>query len=146
MQDKRKLLNHFLGALAYRTQKALRNAPEDFGSFRVNDCVRTPAELVRQLASVLGYATTWDARRGVCAMAFAIRFWKMRRSRLASAYTTKSSWTSFVRRVVPSARRASRGREQRARSSSFMIRQDNSCPIRNYCNMAYLCRQALHDL
>ncbi len=59
MQDKRKLLNHFLAALAYRTQKALREAPKDFGSFRVNDGVRTPAELVRHMASVLGYARTY---------------------------------------------------------------------------------------
>jgi hypothetical protein len=59
MQDKRKLLNHFLAALAYRTQKALRDAPEGFGSFRVNDGVRTPAELVRHMASVLGYARTY---------------------------------------------------------------------------------------
>lgn len=59
MQDKRKLLNHFLAALAYRTQKALRDAPDDFGSFRVNYGVRTPAELVRHMASVLGYARTY---------------------------------------------------------------------------------------
>ena len=59
MEDRRKLLNHFLAALAYRTQKALREAPEDFGSFRVNDGVRTPAELVRHMASVLGYARTY---------------------------------------------------------------------------------------
>lgn len=59
MQDKRRLLNHFLAALAYRTQKALRDAPEDFGWFRVNDGVRTPAELVRHMASVLGYARTY---------------------------------------------------------------------------------------
>jgi hypothetical protein len=59
MEDRRKLLNHFLAALAYRTQKALRNAPDDFGSFRVNDGVRTPAELVRHMASVLGYARTY---------------------------------------------------------------------------------------
>ncbi|HEX6717966.1 MAG TPA: hypothetical protein VF088_12685 [Pyrinomonadaceae bacterium] len=56
--DKRKLLNHFLAALAYRTQKALRGAPQDFGSFRVMDGVRTPAELVRHMTSVLGYART----------------------------------------------------------------------------------------
>lgn len=58
METKRKLLNHFLAALAYRTQKALRDAPEDFGSFRVMDGVRTPAELVRHMTSVLGYART----------------------------------------------------------------------------------------
>ena len=58
METRRKLLTHFLAALAYRTQKALRDAPPDFGSFRVIDGVRTPAELVRHMASVLGYART----------------------------------------------------------------------------------------
>jgi hypothetical protein len=58
MEDKRRLLTHFLAALAYRTQKALRDAPARFGSFRVLDGVRTPAELVRHMTSVLGYART----------------------------------------------------------------------------------------
>lgn len=59
MEDRRKLLNHFLAALAYRTQKALRDAPDDFGSFRVSEGVRTPAELIRHMSSVLGYARTF---------------------------------------------------------------------------------------
>jgi hypothetical protein len=59
METKRKLLNHFLAALAYRTQKALRDAPADFGSFRVQEGVRSPAELVRHMTSVLGYARTY---------------------------------------------------------------------------------------
>ena len=58
MEPRRKLLNHFLAALAYRTQKALRDTPRDFGSFRAMDGVRTPAELVRHMTSVLGYART----------------------------------------------------------------------------------------
>ncbi len=58
MESKRKLLTHFLAALAYRTQKALRDAPPGFGSFRVQEGVRTPAELVRHMTSVLGYART----------------------------------------------------------------------------------------
>src|ERR1044072_2977882 len=58
METKRKLLNHFLAALAYRTQKALRDAPEDFGSFPAHEGVRTPAELVRHMTSGLGYART----------------------------------------------------------------------------------------
>ena len=52
------LLRHFLAALAYRTQKALRGAPEGFGSFSAGHGVRTPAELVRHMTSVLGYART----------------------------------------------------------------------------------------
>jgi hypothetical protein len=59
MQDRRTLLRHFLAALAYRTQKALRGAPESFGSFRAAEGVRTPAELVCHMTSVLGYARTF---------------------------------------------------------------------------------------
>jgi hypothetical protein len=59
MDDKRQLLRHFLAALAYRTQKALRDAPPDFGSFRAAENVRTPSELVRHMTSVLGYARTF---------------------------------------------------------------------------------------
>lgn len=59
MDDKRLLLRHFLAALAYRTQKALRDAPADFGSFKMADGVRTPAELVRHMTSVLGYCKTF---------------------------------------------------------------------------------------
>jgi hypothetical protein len=59
MNEKRELLQHFLAALAYRTQKALRGAPSDFGSFRAGEGVRTPTELVRHMTSVLGYARTF---------------------------------------------------------------------------------------
>lgn len=59
MDDKRILLRHFLAALAYRTQKALRGAPESFSSFRATPTVRTPHELVAHMESVLGYARTF---------------------------------------------------------------------------------------
>ncbi|SRR6266480_2935430 len=59
MDDKRSLLRHFLAALAYRTQKALRGAPAEFDNFRAAAGVRTPAELVRHMTSVLGYARTF---------------------------------------------------------------------------------------
>ena len=59
MDDKRGLLRHFLAALAYRTQKALRDAPSDFGSFGAGQGVRTPIQLVRHMTSVLGYARTF---------------------------------------------------------------------------------------
>ena len=52
------MLRHFLAALAYRTQKALRGALEDFGDFEAGNRVRTPKELVRHMTSVLGYART----------------------------------------------------------------------------------------
>jgi hypothetical protein len=59
MDEKRQMLRHFLGALAYRTQKALRGAPNDFGEFGAGGGVRTPMELVRHMTSVLGYARTF---------------------------------------------------------------------------------------
>lgn len=58
MDDKSFMLRHFLAALAYRTQKALRGAPESFGSFSAGNETRTPPELVRHMTSVLGYART----------------------------------------------------------------------------------------
>ena len=59
MDEKRKLLTHFLAALAYRTQKALRDAPLDFADFRAAPKVRTPHELIQHMDSVLGYARTF---------------------------------------------------------------------------------------
>ena len=59
MDEKRALLVHFLAALAYRTQKVLRGAPEGFASFRAGPKVRTPHELVCHMNSVLGYAGTF---------------------------------------------------------------------------------------
>jgi hypothetical protein len=58
MDEKRQMLRHFLAALAYRTQKALRGAPSDFSSFRAEHNVRNPHELIRHMDSVLGYART----------------------------------------------------------------------------------------
>ena len=58
MTESRRLLQHFLAALAYRTQKALRDAPRDFADFRAGQNVRTPSELVRHMTSVIGYART----------------------------------------------------------------------------------------
>jgi hypothetical protein len=59
MDDQRKLLAHFLAALAYRTQKALRDAPPEFGSFQAAPKIRTPHELIRHMDSVIGYARTF---------------------------------------------------------------------------------------
>lgn len=59
VDEKSELLRHFLAALAYRTQKALRDAPAEFGKFSAAIGVRTPAELVRHMTSVLGYARTF---------------------------------------------------------------------------------------
>jgi len=56
--DKRYMLCHFLASIAYHTQKALRDAPAGFESFRIGAKSRTPQELIRHMDSVLGYART----------------------------------------------------------------------------------------
>lgn len=59
MNDKRAMLVHFLAVLAYRTQKAVRDAPVDFSDFTVGNLVRSPKELVCHMTSVTGYAATF---------------------------------------------------------------------------------------
>ena len=56
---KRDILRHFLAALAYRTQKALRGAPNGFADFQAGAGTRTPRELVRHMRSVIGYSRTY---------------------------------------------------------------------------------------
>ncbi len=58
MSESRRLLQHFLAALAYRTQKALRGATCEFAAFRAGTNVRSPHELVWHMTGVIGYART----------------------------------------------------------------------------------------
>jgi hypothetical protein len=55
----RQLLRHFLAAIAYRTQKALRDAPEHYPTFSAGNRVRTPVELIRHMTSLMGYVRTF---------------------------------------------------------------------------------------
>ncbi|HKF24078.1 MAG TPA: hypothetical protein VKE93_21075 [Candidatus Angelobacter sp.] len=59
VREKRKLLRHFLAALAYRTQKAVRDAPRSFYEFNAGNQTRTPHELICHMTNVLGYARTF---------------------------------------------------------------------------------------
>lgn len=58
MTESRRLLRHFLAALAYRTQRALRDAPPDFAEFRAGPTARTPYELLWHMTGLIGYART----------------------------------------------------------------------------------------
>jgi hypothetical protein len=58
MTESRRLLQHFLAALAYRTQKALRGAPASFADFRAVPTARTPFELLWHMSGLMGYART----------------------------------------------------------------------------------------
>ena len=59
MDRDRELLRHFLGAIAYRTQKSLRDAPEHYPTFSAGNRVRTPTELLRHMSSLMGYVRTF---------------------------------------------------------------------------------------
>jgi hypothetical protein len=58
---KRELLRHTLATLAYRCGKTLRDAPEGFDSFRVNETTRTPVEILAHIGDLLDWAL-WLAK------------------------------------------------------------------------------------
>jgi hypothetical protein len=53
------LVRHFLGAIAYRAQKALRDAPGAYAEFSAGNQLRTPVEILRHMTSLLGYVRTF---------------------------------------------------------------------------------------
>ncbi len=57
ISSERGLLRHYLAALVYRTQKAVRGAPPTFGAFQAGQQTRSPQDLVRP------YFGGWPARR-----------------------------------------------------------------------------------
>jgi hypothetical protein len=59
VDPERALLKHFLGTIAYGTQKALRGAPDSFADFRAGASLRTPHEIIWHMTGVIGYARTF---------------------------------------------------------------------------------------
>ncbi len=55
MDRDRELLQHFLAAIAYRTQKAVRGAPSSYPDFAAGNGARTPVEIIRHMTSLMGY-------------------------------------------------------------------------------------------
>lgn len=54
--DERSILRHYLAALAYRTQKALRGAPARFAAFEAGHGIRPPREIVKHMSDVMNHA------------------------------------------------------------------------------------------
>lgn len=52
----RDTIRHVLASLAYRTAKALRDAPEGFPSVEAGEGVRTPLEILAHMADLMGSA------------------------------------------------------------------------------------------
>jgi hypothetical protein len=53
---KREMLRHTVATLAYRGAKAVRDAPESFGSFRVSETTRTPIQILAHISDLLDWA------------------------------------------------------------------------------------------
>lgn len=56
MNRNQTLLRHFVAAIAYRSAKALRDAPPTFATFEAGEQSRTPRQLVRHMSGVINYA------------------------------------------------------------------------------------------
>jgi hypothetical protein len=56
-------LRHTLATLAYRVAKPLRDAPPDFGEFRVGPTSRTPAQIVAHIGDLMDWALTTAQNR-----------------------------------------------------------------------------------
>ena len=55
MDDKRELLRHTLATLAYRVSKAVRDAPEEFATFRASESSRTPLQILAHMADLMAW-------------------------------------------------------------------------------------------
>ena len=52
----RQLLRHTLATVAYRGGKALRGAPDHFGTFHIGDKTRTPAQILAHMGDLFDWA------------------------------------------------------------------------------------------
>jgi hypothetical protein len=59
MERDRALLRHMLATIAYRGGKAIRGAPEGFGSFRAEGSLNTPVLLLAHIGDLIEWAHRW---------------------------------------------------------------------------------------
>jgi hypothetical protein len=58
VDSKREMLRHCLATLAYRGDKVLRDAPDEFANYRANETTRTPAAILAHLGDLIDWALT----------------------------------------------------------------------------------------
>ena len=61
----RGIVRHIIATMVYRGSKSLRDAPSDFGVFRINPKSRTPAEIVAHMGDLFDWALTIAKGEGV---------------------------------------------------------------------------------
>lgn len=54
--SKRELLRHTVATVAYRGGKAIRNAPDHFGSFKIGESTKTPLEILAHIGDLFVWA------------------------------------------------------------------------------------------
>ncbi len=54
--SKRELLRHTVATVAYREGKAIRNAPDHFGSFKIGESTKTPLEILAHIGDLFVWA------------------------------------------------------------------------------------------
>jgi hypothetical protein len=54
----RHLLRHTVATVAYRAGKALRDAPDHFGTFHIGDKTRTPAQILAHMGDLFEWAVS----------------------------------------------------------------------------------------
>jgi hypothetical protein len=65
MQNPRDFLRHALATLAYRAAKSIREAPEDFGSFKASPATRTPAEILAHMGDLMDWGLEMSREKPV---------------------------------------------------------------------------------
>lgn len=50
---KRELLRHLVATIVFRGNVAVRDAPDDFAGFKINETVRTPGEILAHIGDLL---------------------------------------------------------------------------------------------
>jgi hypothetical protein len=61
----REIIRHIIATIVYRGAKTLRDAPSDFGKFRINPESRTPVEIVAHIGDLFNWALTIAKGHGV---------------------------------------------------------------------------------
>jgi hypothetical protein len=63
MEEGRDFLRHTLATLAYRAGKVVRETPSEFGSLRIAEAVRTPAEILAHIGDLLDWGLAMASGR-----------------------------------------------------------------------------------
>jgi hypothetical protein len=96
-------LRHTLATLAYRAAKPLRDAPPDFGAFRVGPTSRTPAQILAHMGDLMDWALT-IAQDRIKWRESPPQSWPVDVARLFAAITTLdrylASGVAFERRLL----------------------------------------------